>query len=115
MANLHIIYRGTTHERSVADNTTFSDLHAQLEDHFGVAASNQKLVYKGKKASHDGDVSLAEAGLGEGTKITLLGPTSEELGGMKKDEEEKARRDRIMAKRAAQGTTKVCHHIVLYL
>ena len=33
----------------------------------------------------------------------------------KKDEEEKARRDRIMAKRAAQGTTKVCHHIVLYL
>ncbi|VDB90657.1 unnamed protein product [Peniophora sp. CBMAI 1063] len=107
MAKLLITYRGTTRELEVEESTTFSDLRSQLEERFGVSQANQKLLYKGKKASHDGDVALRDAGIVEGTKITLLGPTNEELGGMQKAEDEKARRDRIMQKRAAQGTPMV--------
>ncbi|KZV68009.1 WLM-domain-containing protein [Peniophora sp. CONT] len=107
MVNLLITYRGTAHEILAADDGTLSDLRTQLENQFGVPSENQKLLYKGKKASHDGDVTLRDAGLVDGTKVTLLGPTKDELGGMQKAEDEQKRRERIMQKRAAQGTPKV--------
>lgn len=108
MVKLLVTYRGNTRDFDATESTSFSELRSQLEEHFGVASANQKLLYKGKKASHEGDIALGGAGIVDGTKITLLGPTNEELGGMQKAEDEKARRDRIMAKRAAQGTPKVC-------
>jgi len=108
-----VSFRGKTHTLQVPeDERTVDDLHARLEELTGVAPAQQKLLVKGKRIptvqDSDGDGSvdsptLLDVGIKSGTKITLLGATRDELGGMQKEEDEQRRRERIMRNRAAKG------------
>lgn len=69
--------------------------------------SLQKLLYKGKKPHLQDDDTLSQAGFKNGIKIQLIGPTAEELGGMRAVEDERNRRERIMRERAAKSPIKV--------
>ena len=106
-----ISFRGTPHVVSdLSSSSTLSELHLRLEDLTGVSPSLQKLLYKGKKTTwtEGADrVTLAEAGLKDGMKVQLLGSTTKELEGMKKEEGEHQRKERIMRERALKAPVKV--------
>lgn len=115
---LHVSFRGTTHELSLPLTSPLSALQEQLESLTEVPVAHQKLLYKGKKAQSskstakaDGEVpgeeTLESAGLKDGLKVQLLGPTPTEMSELQRAEAENARRERIMAKRAMKGATKV--------
>ncbi|TFY73109.1 hypothetical protein EWM64_g10903, partial [Hericium alpestre] len=105
--NLNVSYRGATHALSLLPTETLAVLHARLEALTAVPPEHQKLLYKGKKPSHGDDTTLDDSGLKDGMKITLLGPTQDELGGLRKVEDEHAKRELIMVQRQARGTVKV--------
>jgi hypothetical protein len=56
-------------------------------------------------------MTLLAAGIKDGTKIQMLGSTTEEIGGMHAVENEQKRRDQIMRERALKAPTKV--HAIL--
>jgi hypothetical protein len=58
-----------------------------LYDVTSVPPSNQKLLWKGKKAASD-DTSLTQAGLKDGVKIQMLGSTEQEVGGLQDAEQQ---------------------------
>ncbi|KAF5362247.1 hypothetical protein D9756_002219 [Leucocoprinus leucothites] len=104
--NFTVVHRGATYPLSLSPSTTLVELHAQLEQLTSVPPSNQKLLYKGKKAGND-DTTLALAGFKDGMKIQMLGATTEEIGGIKAVEDERAKRERIMHERALKPQVKL--------
>ena len=94
---------------SVLPDSTLSALQAHLEELTSVPSSQQKLLYKGKKAtsSQDEDMTKIEAGLKDGMKIELLGATMQELGGMKDVENAQRKREKILKELASKPQTKV--------
>ncbi|TFY66074.1 hypothetical protein EVG20_g5013 [Dentipellis fragilis] len=102
-----ITHRGQLHTLSLPAQTTISALHEQLAELTGVPPENQKLLYARKKWTYAPDATLVDVGLKAGTKVTMLGTTAEEVGGIHKVEEERRRRERIMEERRARGTPKV--------
>ncbi|KAI0036212.1 WLM domain-containing protein [Vararia minispora EC-137] len=104
--NLHISHRGQIYELLLPDDSSMRDLQQRLEELTGVAALNQKLLFKGRKATINAP-SLSAAGLKDGARITMLGATQEEVGGLWKEESEHKRRERIMQDRKTKGTVKV--------
>ncbi|ETW78704.1 glycoside hydrolase family 35 protein [Heterobasidion irregulare TC 32-1] len=86
---------------------TLAVLQTRLEELTSVPPPQQKLLYKGKKPSHEESTTLQDAGFKDGMKVQLLGATAEELGGMRKVEDEQRRRENIMRERAVKGTVKV--------
>ena len=101
-----VTYRGVTHHFSKPSDCSIADFQAQLEELFGVPPSLQKLLYKGKKTTSD-DTTLALAGFKNGSKIQMLGTTTQELDGMKLVEGEQRRRERILRERALKTPVKV--------
>ena len=106
---ISVSHRGIIHPLSLLPDSTLAYLQARLEELTSVPPSNQKLLYKGKKVVAE-DVSIAEAGLKDGTKVQLIGPTAEELGGLKATESEHQRKERILRERAQRAPVKVRHH-----
>ncbi|TRM58731.1 WLM domain-containing protein [Schizophyllum amplum] len=104
---LHISHRGTLHTLSLPPDSTWHSLQTHLEELTRVPPSNQKFLGKGLKKRISPDDTLGAAGVKDGVKIQMLGPTPEELGGMKAAEDEKARRDRIMRERALKQPVAV--------
>ncbi|KAF9818272.1 hypothetical protein IEO21_02900 [Rhodonia placenta] len=104
---LNVSHRGTTHRLSLLPNDTITALQARLEELTSMPPSLQKLLYKGKKPHLQDDDTLSQAGFKNGIKIQLIGPTAEELGGMRAVEDERNRRERIMRERAAKSPIKV--------
>ncbi|EED83764.1 predicted protein, partial [Postia placenta Mad-698-R] len=104
---LNVSHRGTSHRLSLLPNDTITALQARLEELTSVPSSLQKLLYKGKKPHLQDDDTLSQAGLRDGIKVQLIGPTAEELGGMRAVEDERNRRERIMRERAAKASVKV--------
>ncbi|KAI0057413.1 WLM-domain-containing protein [Artomyces pyxidatus] len=104
---LSVSHRGAAYSLSLLPEATLALLHARLEELTNVPAAHQKLLYKGRKASHTGETTLREAGLKDGAKVTLLGATDEEIGGMHKVEDELHRKEHIMREREKRGTVKV--------
>ncbi|RDX51227.1 WLM-domain-containing protein [Lentinus brumalis] len=104
--NISISHRGSTHPLSLLPEATLDYLHKRLEELTSVAPENQKLLYKGKK-NVPGDATVAEAGLKDGTKVQLIGPTAEELGGLKAMESEHQKKERILRERAQRAHVKV--------
>ncbi|KAA1470177.1 WLM-domain-containing protein [Dentipellis sp. KUC8613] len=102
-----ITHRGQMHTLSLPAQTKFSALCEQLAELTNIPPENQKLLYAGKKWNHAPDATLVDVGLKAGSKVTLLGTTAEEIGGLHKVEEERRRRERIMEERRARGTPKV--------
>ena len=92
---------------SLLPDETLAVLQTRLEELTSVPPPQQKLLYKGKKSSHGESTTLQDAGFKDRMKVQLLGATAEELGGMRKAEDEQRRRGSIMRERAAKGTVKV--------
>ena len=83
-----------------------SSFQAQLEELTSVPVENQKLLFKGKMASAKGSDTLEMFGIKDGTKVQLLGPTMEEIGGLKAVEDEKRQTEQILRNRETQA--RVC-------
>ncbi len=104
--NLTFSHRGTTHPLSLLPDATLAYLHDRLEELTSVPSENQKLLYKGKKAVGN-DATISEAGLKDGMKVQLIGPTADELGGLKATETEYERKEHILRERAQKAPVKV--------
>jgi len=102
-----ISHRGTPHHLSLLPETTLSVLQLRLEELTSVPVSNQKLLFKGKKANANDDDTIVQAGFKSGVKVQMLGSTAEELGAMRNVEDEKKSKERIMAERAAKPQAKL--------
>ena len=105
--DLVVSYRGTSYNLSLPVDTTFAVLQTRLEELTHVPPANQKLIYKGKKASIQDDQLIAEAGFKNGTKVQMLGATSEELGQLQQVEGEHQKKERIQRERAMKPQVKV--------
>ncbi|KAI0049099.1 WLM-domain-containing protein [Auriscalpium vulgare] len=121
---VHVSHRGTTHTLSLLPTDTLALLASQLALLTDVPRTNQKYLFKGKKVSPgaeeddaspgegsegpgDGQRTLEDLGVREGVKLTLLGATRTEVGGMHAAEDEQRRVERILRERAQRGTVKV--------
>lgn len=69
--------------------------------------SLQKLLFKGKKSNLQDTDTLAQAGFKTGTKVQMLGSTTEELGRTLAVEGEHQRKERILRERALKAPVKV--------
>ncbi|KIO34188.1 hypothetical protein M407DRAFT_64732 [Tulasnella calospora MUT 4182] len=111
MAEIHlsVAYKGANHTVSLKPETTLAEFQDTLEGLTNVPPSLQKLLYRGKKpvAGEADAVTVADVGLKNGLKVTLMGSTNEELSGMRDTERETQRREEIMRRRAAAGPSKV--------
>ncbi|CDO69781.1 hypothetical protein BN946_scf184766.g26 [Trametes cinnabarina] len=104
--SITVSHGGTTHPLSLLPDTTLAYLQARLEELTSVPTNNQKLLYKGKNSVPE-DATIVDAGLKDGTKVQLIGPTAEELGGLMAAESEHQRRERILRERAQKAPVKV--------
>lgn len=104
--NITLTYRGNSHPLSLLPDSTLAYLHACLEELTSVPPANQKLLYKGKTSVPD-DATIVEAGLKDGVKVQLIGPTAEELEGLRATESEHQRKERILRERAQRAPVKV--------
>ncbi|KAI0923512.1 hypothetical protein AcV5_009034 [Taiwanofungus camphoratus] len=104
---LTITHRGIAYRLSLLPDDTLAFLQARLEELTSVPPPLQKLLYKGKKSNLSQDSTVAEAGLNNGTKVQMLGLTTEELGGMRAVEDERNKREHILRERAAKAPVKV--------
>ncbi|KAG7445119.1 WLM-domain-containing protein [Guyanagaster necrorhizus] len=104
-----VVFRGTPHHVNLLPESTLGDLQNQLEKATSVSPSLQKLLYKGKniKQNRDGQETIASMGLRNGSKIQMLGTTSEELDGIQATESEQKRINQILQERALKPAYKV--------
>ena len=102
-----VSHRGSQHHLSLLPTDTIALLHARLEELTSVPPSLQKLLYKGKKANLQDTDTLAQAGLKNGTKVQMLGSTTEELGRTLAAENEHQKKERILRERALKAPVKV--------
>ncbi|KAF7794989.1 hypothetical protein EIP86_006133 [Pleurotus ostreatoroseus] len=102
--------RGQTHNISLDPEATFTELQTRIHALTNIPPTNQKILFKGKKQVRSGSESsttILDAGLRGGTKVQVLGPTAEEVNGIKQVEEEKRRKDKIMQERALKPQVKL--------
>src|SRR5258705_10224465 len=109
---LTVSFRGASHTINLPLSSSVYTLHTQLEDLTDVPHTLQKLLYRGKKLFWKSDedaqsTTLEKVGMRDGTKIQLLGSTLTELEGLKKEESEHLRKERIMRERALKAPVKV--------
>ncbi|KAF9525922.1 WLM domain-containing protein, partial [Crepidotus variabilis] len=110
--SLTISFRGASHPLTVAPTAPLLELHTLIEDLTDVPPPLQKVLYKGKKLVWESEEtaqsrSVLEAGLKKGMKVQVLGSTLKEVEGMRKEEGEMMRRQRIMRERALKAPVKL--------
>lgn len=105
--NLTISHRSQSYTVSLNASATLQDLQDELAAITSVPSHLQKLIYKGKKKSEQ-DVSLTEAGIMNGMKITLLGNPESTIGDLLEAEKQQKRKEEILRVRAAGPKPKVC-------
>ncbi|KAF7770337.1 hypothetical protein Agabi119p4_6311 [Agaricus bisporus var. burnettii] len=82
-----VSFRGQSYPLDLPSDTTLINLQAILHEVTSVPPSNQKLLWKGKKAVGD-DTTLIQAGFKDGVKVQMLGSTEQEVGGLKAAEQQ---------------------------
>ena len=105
-----VTFRGVPHAFSIPPATPLAELHLQLGELTGVPPGLQKLLYKNKKSPGNNDaeqMTITEAGLKDGTKVQMLGSTTQELDGLRAVENEHTRVERILRERALKAPVKV--------
>ncbi|KAJ7580144.1 WLM-domain-containing protein [Mycena floridula] len=102
-----ISHRGTSHSLSLLPESTILSLQLQLQELTGIPPELQKLLYKGKKPSHHGELTLKEAGFTNGMKIQMLSTTTKELEAVLAADNEQQRRERILKERALKAPVKL--------
>ena len=118
--DIHVLHRGIGYDLSLFPDDTLAILGTRLETLTAIPAARQKLLYKGKKASHTPSVTIKDAGLTHGLKVTMLGSMDQELSSMLKMENEQRRREQILQDRASKGTIKVrslfnCQELLMFV
>ncbi|KAF7770893.1 hypothetical protein Agabi119p4_6867 [Agaricus bisporus var. burnettii] len=90
ISHAFLSFRGQSYLLDLASDTTLSDLQAILYDLTSVPPSNQKLLWKGKKAVGDETalIPLIQAGFKDGVKVQMLKSTEQEVGGLKAAEQQ---------------------------
>ncbi|TFY68846.1 hypothetical protein EVJ58_g763 [Rhodofomes roseus] len=108
MESIEIIvsHRGTQHHLSLLPDDTIALLQARLEELTSVPPSLQKLLFRGKKANLQDSDTLVHAGLKNGTKVQMLGSTTEELSRTLAADTEFQRKERILRERALKAPVK---------
>ena len=101
-----VSHRAKSYTVQIDLTDTVSSFRAQLEELTSVPAENQKLLFKGKKASAKEDDTLETFGLKDGTKVQMLGSTAEEVGGLRAVEDEKNRTQQILRNRETQARVR---------
>ncbi|KAI0339684.1 WLM-domain-containing protein [Trametopsis cervina] len=102
-----VSHRGQNYSLSLLPDATFDLLQAKLEELTSVPPVNQKLLYKGKKATVNGEDTIIHAGIKTGLKIQLLGPTAQEMGELRQVENDFQKRERILRERASKPQPKL--------
>lgn len=105
-ATIFISHKGRSYSIQVHLKTMVTSFQAQLEELTSIPVENQKLLFKGKKASAKGSDTLEVFGLKDGTKVQMLGSTAEEVGGLRAIEDEKKQTEQILRNRELQA--RVC-------
>ena len=105
-ATVSISYKGKSYNIQVYLESIVSSFQAQLEELTSVPVKNQKLLFKGKKASVKGSDTLESFGLKDGTKVQILGPTMEEIGSLRAMEDEKKQTEQILRNREIQARVR---------
>ncbi|KAF8141456.1 WLM-domain-containing protein [Boletus edulis] len=105
--SLSIGFRGTTHEISLPPDAPLMRLIALLEELTSVPPTLQKLLFRGKKFQHAANLTLAQIGLRDGTKLQMLGQTAQEITSLNVTESEHQRKERILRERALKPQVKV--------
>jgi len=105
-ATVSVSHKGKSYAVQVDLTSTVSSFRAQLEELTSVPVENQKLLFKGKRASAKGDDTLETFGLKDGAKVQMLGSTTEEIGDLRAVEDEKNRTEHILRNREAQARVR---------
>ena len=105
-ATVSVSHKGKSYAVQVDLTSTVTSFRVQLEELTSVPAENQKLLFKGKKASVKNDDTLEDFGLKNGTKVQMLGSTVEDIGGLRAVEDEKNRTEQILRKREGQARVR---------
>jgi len=95
-----VAHRGVLHPIRLPLPATLADLHDQLRQLTSVPESNQKLIYKGRRA-------LADADLKDGIKLQMLGSTPEQIDTVSAAYNEHAKKERTIRDRALKPQVKV--------
>jgi len=103
---ISVSHKGKSYNVQVHLTSTVSSFQAQLQELTSVPVENQKLLFKGKRASAKGSDALEIFGLKDGTKVQMLGSTMEEIGGLRAVEDEKKQAEQILRDRETQA--RVC-------
>ena len=101
--NVSISHKGKSYVVQIDLTSTVSSFRAQLAELTSIPVENQKLLFKGKRASAKSDDTLEAFGLKDGTKVQMLGSTAEEIGGLRAVEDEKNRTEQILRNREGQA------------
>lgn len=101
--HLTVTYKGTKHNVSLNPQAPFANFQDRLEGLTKVPPSRQKLIYRGSgRFSGEADsVTVADAGLKSGLKVTLMGSTNDELSSMRDAENKYQRKEEIRRQREA--------------
>lgn len=106
---LHVKHGLTSYDLTLPATSNIDQLKRQLYDLTSVPVENQKLLWKGIQRSA---TQLHEAGLKNGSRITLVGVSEDVLQSVHRAEVETARRTEIMRNREARGPTKVSKYMI---
>lgn len=104
--DVNVSFRGQSYQLSLLPETTLEALQIQLEELTSVPPSLQKLLYRGKKPALSSDATVVDAGIKNGMKIQLVGSTEKEMDNMRSAEDEKRKKDEILARRAGMKFPK---------
>ncbi|KAH8833168.1 WLM-domain-containing protein [Flagelloscypha sp. PMI_526] len=105
--NFSVSFKGTSYPLALTPDTTMKDLQLHLEELTQIPPHLQKLIYKGKKASAQDDLSIRDNGIKNGTKIQMIGTTPTTLSDINAATNEKEKRERIMRARALKAPVKL--------
>jgi len=106
VATISVLHKGESYVVQVDLTETVSSFQAQLEELTSVPVENQKLLFKGKKASSKGNGTLEIFGLKDGTKVQMLGSTLKDIGDLRAVEDEKKRMEQVLRNRETQARVR---------
>jgi hypothetical protein len=110
-AHLTVSHRSQIYNLSLNADATIQDLQERLNELTAVPPHLQKLLYKGRKNLKP-EMSLGDAGIVDGAKITLLGNPESTIGELLDAEKQQKRKEEILKARAAGPAPKVTVHAI---
>lgn len=95
---ISVSYKSRKELVSLAQDAVLADLQKVLAATFNIDPSLQKIIHKGKLLKNSGS-SLESLGVQAGSKLQLLGASSEQVAALHKERDELQRRAEVIATR----------------